>query len=116
VTIKTPLRIKRKVETSNTINPSVPTVVTLNYREHPDTKESNILKEHSKGSDRGKSNILEENTLHASSTTKPSSKYSKQYTPPIPTIVTSTTNNTILEEKPSVGRHRVAPSTASSVS
>lgn len=113
-TIKTPLRIKRKVETSNTVNPSVATVVNLNYREHPEKKESKTIKEQSKSSTHGKANAPGEKTSYASSTTKSSSKDARQYTPSIAPFVASSTNSTTSEEN--IGRHRVAPSSTLSVS
>ena len=101
-TVKTPLRIKRKVETTNTVNPSVPTVVTLNFRDQVDSKAKQNIS--------GKSENKQTHSTPLSSI-KPTVKDVQQS---ISTIVTSTSTNNP-DEKLNIGRHRVAPTTASTI-
>ena len=101
VKVKTPLRIKRKVETTNTVNPSVPTVVSLNFRDQSDAKLKHGMS--------GKSASNETNQTY--SLNNPSAKDIQQS---ISTIVTSTSSNNS-DDKLNIGRHRVAPETASKI-
>ena len=103
VKVKTPLRIKRKVETTNTVNPSVPTVVTLNFSDQSKSKQKQRFSEKSGNDESNQINSLG----------KPSAKDIQQS---ISTIVTSTpSNNSMPDEKLNIGRHRVAPAMASKI-
>ena len=114
--VKTPLRIRRKVETSITSNPSVPTVVTLNSREHPDGKKSRAKKS------KDQSTRLETHTtqrqrdesFHDSTNVKTESKEEYQYISSSSTIVTTSSTNTTENDKMNEVRSRIPTSSVTS--
>ena len=114
--IKTPLRIRRKVETSTTSNPSVPTVVTLNSREHPDGKKTRAKKS------KDQSTRLETHTtqpqrdesFHDSTNVKTESKEEYQYISSTTTIVTTSSTNPTDNDKMNEDRSRMQTSAVTS--
>ena len=99
--VKTPLRIRRKVETSTTSNPSVPTVVTLNSREHPDGKKSKTKKSKDQSPHLGTHTTQKQRdeSFHDSTNIQTESKEEYQYISSSSTIVTTSSTNTTENDK-----------------
>ena len=114
--VKTPLRIRRKVETSTTSNPSVPTVVTLNSREHPDGKKSRAKKSKDQ-STRLESHTTErqrDESVHDSTNVKTESKEEYQYISSSSTILTTSSINTTENDKMNEVRSHIPTSAVTS--
>lgn len=114
--VKTPLRIRRKVETSTTSNPSVPTVVTLNSREYPDGKKarSKKSKDQSTRLDSHTTEKQRAESVHDSTNAKTESKEEYQYISSSSTIVTTSSINKTENDKMNEVRSHIPTSAVTS--